>query len=65
MAVMREQEMVLEFVQSCASGKLGSSECSPVFLLGGIALAIAFLAMTLAVMMISRARTQSSKQAGS
>jgi hypothetical protein len=61
---MKDHELVLAFVQSCASGKLGSSECGPVFMLGGIALATVVLAMTLAALMISRAKRQSATQAG-
>jgi hypothetical protein len=61
---MNDHELVLVFVQSCASGKLGSPECSPVFMLGGIALATVILAMTLAALMISRAKKQSATQTG-
>ena len=58
---MSELNMVLGFVQSCARGSLGFSECSPVFMIGGITLAVVILVITLAVLMAGHAKTQSSE----
>jgi len=56
---MSELNVILGFVQSCARGSLGFSECSPVFVIGGIALAVVILVIALAVLMAGHAKTQS------
>ena len=61
--LMNETGIILGFVRSCARGNLGFSECSPVFVFGSIVLATAILGITLAVLMISRAKTQPTRQA--
>ncbi len=61
---MSELDIILGFVRSCARGNLGFSECSPVFVIGGIALAVVILGITLAAMVMSHAKSQSTRQAG-
>ena len=55
--LMNETDIILGFVRSCTRGNLGFSECSPVFVFESIVLATAILGITLAVLMISRAKT--------
>jgi len=61
---MSELDIILGFVRSCARGNLGFSECSPVFVIGGIALAVLILGITLAAMMAGHARAQSTQRDG-
>lgn len=55
---MSETDIILGFVRACASGNLGYSECSPVFVFGGIALVTIIMVITLSVLMTSHAKTQ-------
>jgi hypothetical protein len=55
---MSETGIILEFIRSCSSGHLGSTECSPVFVLGGMALAVVMLVITLAALRINHAKKQ-------
>lgn len=61
---MNEIDIILGFVRSCTRGNLGFSECSPVFIFGSIALAMAILGITLAVLIISEKRKAKSGERG-
>lgn len=59
---MHDTDVILGFVRSCTYGNLGLSECSPVFVFGGIALAMGILVIVLAVLIISRTKSQPARQ---
>lgn len=61
---MSELDIILGFIGSCVRGNLGFSECSPVFVIGGIALAVVILGITLAAMVRGQAKSQSTRQDG-
>lgn len=56
---MSSQNLILWYVQSCASGKLGAADCGPIWQLGLIAafLLVAVLALV-ALRFRSRAQTE-------
>jgi len=56
---MSETAIVLGFIRACTQGNLGFSECSPVFVFGGIALATVIMGIVLAALMIGNAKTHS------
>lgn len=56
---MKDSDIILSFIWSCSRGTLGAAECGPVFVLGGIVLAVAVLGITLATLMIKNSRADS------
>lgn len=55
---MSETDIILGYIRACASGNLGYSECSPVFVFAAIALAAVIMGIILVVLMTSRAKAQ-------
>ena len=53
---MSETDIILGFIRACAGGRLGYSECSPVFVFGGIVLATVIMGIALAVLMTGHAK---------
>lgn len=56
---MRDQQFLLEYVQSCTNGSLGSADCGPIWQLSVIAALLLASIMTLVVL-----RLRSRRQAG-
>jgi hypothetical protein len=59
---MKEKDIVLQFVQSCTSGSVGSADCSPVYACGGIAVALVIAVVALAILLKNRAKAESAKR---
>lgn len=55
---MSETDIIMGYIRACAGGGLGYSECSPVFVFGGIALSTIIMGMTLAALMMNRDKDQ-------
>jgi hypothetical protein len=60
MRAMGNQDFILSYVQSCTSGKLGLSECGPIWQLGVIAVFLLVAVLTLIAMRV-RSRTEPGK----
>lgn len=56
-AGMGTQDLIFNFVQSCVSGRLGMSDCGPIWQLGVIAV---FLLAAIATLLVLRLRSGSS-----
>ncbi len=54
---MNTQNLIVSFVQSCISGRLGLSDCGPIWQLGVIAV---FLLVAIATLLVLRLRSGSS-----
>lgn len=55
---MGDQGLVLAYVQACAGGTLGASECGPIWQLGVIAALLVAAILTLAVLQLRRPSIQ-------
>ncbi len=51
---MNTQNLILNFIQSCISGRLGMSDCGPIWQLGVIAV---FLLAAVATLLVLRLRS--------
>jgi hypothetical protein len=51
---MNTQNLILGFIQSCLSGRLGMSDCGPIWQLGVIAV---FLLVAIATLLVLRLRS--------